>query len=239
VVSSSAWVWFGNDLARTFEDSTPSRSLGTTSAGRLEHGKRLPTRGPNFRAYSRLGAALGRNAVHGRVRETVVAAYARAYAILPDEKYVYGETGWPSGGPFPPHRSHEDGLSVDFMVPVRTREGTPTELPTWPWQQFGYAIDFDSAGSWRALRIDFPAIVVHLQALDDAARQRGLKIGRVIFAPELVEELSRVPGGQELVARLPFMRGRPWVRHDEHYHVDFVIRAAQQVHSAVGTARLP
>jgi penicillin-insensitive murein endopeptidase len=24
-----------------------------------------------------------------------------------------------------------------------------------------------------------------------------------------------------LVAKLPFMQGRPWVRHDEHYHVDF------------------
>jgi penicillin-insensitive murein endopeptidase len=129
----------------------PSRSVGTTSAGRLEHGKRLPTHGPNFRAYSRLGAAVGRNAVHLQVRETVVAAYARAYAVLPEAKFLYGETGWPAGGPFPPHRTHENGLSVDFMVPVRTRDGTPTELPTWPWHTFGYGIEFDSVGNWRAL----------------------------------------------------------------------------------------
>jgi len=167
----------------------------------------------------------------------VVLAYASAHATLPDVKFVYGETGWPSGGPFPPHRTHENGLSVDFMVPVRTREGTPTVLPTWPWHKFGYAIEFDLEGSWRSLRIDFPAIAVHLEALEDAARQQGLAIDRVIFAPELVEQLSKVRGGRELVARLPFMRGRPWVRHDEHYHMDFTIRAAQQRPAADDAAR--
>lgn len=237
VFSSSAWIWFGNDLARRFEDSTPSRSQGTTNDGWLEHGKRLPTKGQNFRAYYRLGTALGRNTVHGQVRETVAMAYAGAHATLPDVKFVYGETGWPSGGPFSPHRTHENGLSVDFMVPVRTREGIPTVLPTWPWHKFGYAIEFDLEGVWRSLRIDFLAIAVHLEELEDAAQKQGLTIDRVIFAPELVEQLSKVRGGRELVARLPFMRGKPWVRHDEHYHVDFTIRATQQQHAADGAAR--
>ena len=226
VFSSSAWIWFGNGLARRFEDSTPSCSQGTTSAGWLEHGKRLPTKGPNFRAYSRLGAALGRNAVHGQVRETVVMTYARAHATLPDVKFVYGETGWPSGGPFSPHRTHENGLSVDFMVPVLTRDGTPTVLPTWPWHKFGYAIEFDLEGAAIApSRLSGHRYT--LQALEDAALQQGLTIARVIFAPRLVEHLSKVRGGRALVARLPFMRGKPWVRHDEHYHIDFTIRATR------------
>ncbi len=45
--------------------------------------------------------AMGRNAVHRQVLEAVVEAYARAYAVLPDTKFVYGEMGWPSGDPFP------------------------------------------------------------------------------------------------------------------------------------------
>ena len=66
----------GNDLARAFESRTPSESIGRPGAGRLRHGKRLPTSGPNFRAYSPLGAALGRTAVNDRVRDAVLEAYA-------------------------------------------------------------------------------------------------------------------------------------------------------------------
>src|SRR3989442_12222952 len=63
-----ATIWFGNDVALSLESSAPSRSIGTVANGRLENGKRLPAAGPNFRSYSRLGALLGRTAVHGGVR---------------------------------------------------------------------------------------------------------------------------------------------------------------------------
>jgi penicillin-insensitive murein DD-endopeptidase len=217
----AGWISFGNDLTLALESSARSRSIGTPSHGRLEHGKRLPSRGPNFRAYSRLGTALGRNSVHSQVRAVVLATYAEMVTRAPGARFVYGETGWPSGGRFRPHRTHQNGLSVDFMVPVRTRSGAPAELPTWPWQKFGYGIEFDSMGRWRDLEIDYQAIAAHLTALDAAARRYALHIERVIFAPEQVRRLAAVPGGRAVVERLPFMRARPWVRHDEHYHVDF------------------
>jgi hypothetical protein len=48
-----AWLaalrW-GNDVAILLEDDAPSRSHGTPGSGRLENGKRLPSRGENFRA---------------------------------------------------------------------------------------------------------------------------------------------------------------------------------------------
>jgi penicillin-insensitive murein DD-endopeptidase len=64
-----AAVQWGNDGARVFEDSLPSRSIGTVSNGSLQYGKRVPTSGPNFVAYSRLGALLGRNSVNSSVRD--------------------------------------------------------------------------------------------------------------------------------------------------------------------------
>jgi penicillin-insensitive murein endopeptidase len=220
-----ALIYFGNDLALALESSTSSRSVGTPSHGSLKHGKRLPSTGPNFRAYSRLGTALGRNTVHAKVRAVVLEAYAVAGRQVPTARFVYGETGWPSGGRFWPHRTHQNGLSIDFMVPVRTRTRTPTELPTWPWQKFGYGVEFDSKGRWQDLEIDYEAMVAHLSALRTAAHRQGLRIDRVIFAPELRNRLAHTPGGAAILKQVPFMRAQAWVRHDEHYHVDFATGA--------------
>jgi penicillin-insensitive murein DD-endopeptidase len=217
-------IYFGNELALALESSTASRSVGTPSRGSLKHGKRLPSTGANFRVYSRLGAALGRNSVHTKVRAAVLEAYVMAGRQVPSARFVYGETGWPSGGRLWPHRTHQNGLSIDFMVPVRTRTGEPAELPTWPWQKFGYAVEFDSKGRWHNLEIDYPAMVAHLSALKTAAQRQGLRIDGVIFAPELRSRLGHTPGGADILKRVPFMGAmgpRPWIRHDEHYHVDF------------------
>ena len=27
----------------------------------------------------------------------------------------------------------------------------------------------------------------------------------------------------DALRKLPFMQGKPWIRHDEHYHVDFAV----------------
>ena len=216
---------FGNDAMRLTESPRASVSHGTPDRGSLDHGKRLPTSGPNYRAYSLLGALLGRNSVNSRVRATVIDAYAAVAKSQPEVEWVYGETGWPRGGPFPPHKTHENGLSVDFMVPVRDRAGHPARLPTWPWQKFGYALEFDSTGrgtgSIDDLVIDFPAIAAHLVALADAAPRHGLAVDVVIFAPELERRLLAAPGGDQLRGRVRFTRRPPWVRHDEHYHVNF------------------
>jgi penicillin-insensitive murein endopeptidase len=221
LAASSAWITFANTVARAFEDDTPSRSIGTPANGRLEHGKRLPDAGPNFVAYSRTGTSLGRNTVHGQVREAVLDAYAQLARTHPHLHFVYGETGLPEGGPMPPHRTHQNGLSVDFLVPVRDAAGAVAVLPTTAAHKFGYAHEFDDAGRAGELRIDSEAIAAHLLALDAAARRHGLRIERVIFEPSLHAALFAAPGGKELRRRVPFMAHGAWIRHDEHYHVDF------------------
>jgi penicillin-insensitive murein endopeptidase len=213
LVAAATLVRFGNDLARLVENDRPS----VRHEGWLENGKRLPTSGPNFVAYSWLGAALGRNAVHDRVRDTLLDAFADLAESHPDVLFVYGETGWPSGGAFWPHRTHREGLSVDVMVPVRSG-GRPSRRPTWPWNRWGYDVEFDASGVSGDLVIDFEAVSAHLMALHRAADANGLRIERVIFDAELLPELRAAKG------RLPpvKLQGEAWVRHDEHYHVDFV-----------------
>ncbi|MBW8310835.1 MAG: hypothetical protein K0M64_02265 [Rhizobium sp.] len=216
-----ALLRWGNDLAILLEDDATSRSHGTPADGWLENGKRLPSRGDNFRAYSSLGTLLGRNAVHGSVRDSVVDAYAALAASHPATRYVYAETGWPSGGRFRPHRTHSNGLAVDFHVPVVDIEGTSRWLPTYPWNQWGYGLEFDSEGRLGALRIDYDAMAAHLLALDDAARNHGLRLEVVIFDPPLHAPLFAAKGGARLRDRVRFSQRPAWVRHDEHYHVVF------------------
>ena len=210
----------GNDAIRLFESDAPSRSIGRTNDGRVVNGKRLPSSGPGFATYSRLGSALGRTAVHHRVRDAMLGAYAALHAERPETTYLYGETGWPRGGRLRPHRTHQNGLSVDFMVPV-LRGGAPDVLPTGPLNTFGYGIDFDDAGLNGDLAIDFAALAAHLHHLDRAAEANGLAIEVVILAPGLQDELRATEQGASLARRLRFSQNPSWVRHDDHYHVDF------------------
>ncbi|QDG49556.1 replication initiation protein [Persicimonas caeni] len=217
-----AAVHSGNDVLRLFESDAPSRSAGSTSAGELVDGKRLPSHGENFVTYSRFGSLIGRTCVPDDVREVALTAYATLAADMPDTTFTYGETAWCwGGGRLRPHRTHQNGLSVDFMVPVVDEADEPASFPAWPWTKFGYGVDFDASGKGDGLSIDFDALAAHLLALDDAAREHGVKIRRVIFAPDLRGELFRAKGGQEVRRRIRFMPGKAWVRHDEHYHVDF------------------
>jgi penicillin-insensitive murein endopeptidase len=226
VLGTVAAVRAGNEGLRSLEDRAPSRSIGTPSNGALEDGKRLPTAGRNFVAYSRLGALLGRNSVHSAVRDTVLEAYELLEQRAPRWHFTYGETGWPRGGRFRPHRSHQNGMSVDFMMPLwSARSGAPVRYPASPFNKFGYGLEFDRAGALDAYRIDFEIVARHLAALDEAAKRHGLVITKVILAPEYLPLLWKTDTGKALQKKLPFMDKPAWVRHDEHYHVDFGPRA--------------
>jgi len=207
------------------QSASASTCFGTTDSGRIEGAVTLPASGPNFAPYSALGIQLGRTYVHTTVRDIVAAAYRDLETIQPGVTYVYGETGLRAGGPMPPHRTHETGTSVDFMVPVRSSDGSAARLPASAANRFGYDLEFDSKGTLGTLRIDFAALAAHLDQLAQQARKHNAPIKRVIFDPALTQQLFDTPAGPRLKS-LPFMASKPWIRHDEHYHVDFAIRCA-------------
>jgi penicillin-insensitive murein endopeptidase len=210
-------------LVAAFPISHASTCYGTVSNGRLEHGVQMPARGSNFRAYSAAGIALGRTWLHARVRAVVLDAYASLARISPDKVFVYGETGLAAGGRFAPHRTHQSGLSVDFMVPVLDAAGRSVPLPATAFNNFGYAIEFDQSGRAGELRIDFDAMAEHLHQLRIAARRYGVGINLLIFDPALAQKLLRTTKGASLEGVLPLMKRPPWIRHDEHYHIDFTV----------------
>ena len=195
---------------------------GKVSNGRLERGVKLPAEGLNFVPYSSLAVATGRTYVHSRVAKIVQESYAALEKSLPNTVFVYGEAGWRSGGRFRPHRTHQNGLSVDFFVPVLNDEGKSVPIPTSPTTRFGYDLEFDAAARLEELRIDFVALAEHLYQLDIAAKGNKSGIALVIFDPAYFDKLFATPRGSQ-IRSLPFMKGKPWVRHDEHIHVDFAV----------------
>lgn len=204
------------------DGTTPSKVVGTVARGHIEHAHVLPPWGPGYVAYSLLGAALGRQYVDGRVRDALLASFAARSRAEGQRRFVTGETGWPGGGRFRPHRSHQNGMAVDVFMPVRKQGGDLAALGTWPWNKFGYGLDFDERGEMGDLRIDFESVAALLLELDAQARQRGLRVGRVIIAPEFVPMLLATPSGHrlgDLGSRLT--RKAVWIRHDEHFHIDF------------------
>lgn len=210
-------------LVSCFSYSLESTCFGTTSNGHLEHGVPLPSEGKNFESYSTIARLAGRTYVHSSVKDILIGSYKKLEVSEPTKQFKYGETGFEEGGQFKPHKTHRNGLSVDFFTPVINENNESVHLPTHPFNKLGYDIEFDQAGNYDDFRIDFVALAAHIVALHKEAKALGFDIWRVIFDPKLQPYLLKTKYGAYLKANIEFSKKRSWVRHDEHYHVDFII----------------
>jgi penicillin-insensitive murein endopeptidase len=214
-------ILWGNDIAIYFENDQPSTSSGTVADGKLENGKRLPSGGENFVTYSRLGSLIGRNGVHSKIRDVILDAYNQMYRDHPEYQFMIGECSWLSGGSMKPHRTHQNGTSVDFMVPIRNDDNEIDLLPAHLFNKFGYNVEFDSLGVSESMRIDFDAIGMHLFYLYASCKTHDVEIDLVIFDPQLQSHLFATEWGARVKDLMRFTTQSVWIRHDEHYHVNF------------------
>jgi penicillin-insensitive murein endopeptidase len=196
---------------------------GTTSKGKLENGVKLPDSGDNYVGYSTIARLAGRTYVHSQVKSIIVKSYQSLDTEQPDKVFKYAETGFENGGQFKPHKTHRNGLSVDFMTPVVDSEGKSVHLPTHPLNKFGYNIEFDAQDKYEEYTIDYVALAAHIVALHKEATAQGVDLWRVIFDPKLQPNLFKTKYASYLTDHIQFSKKRSWVRHDEHYHIDFDI----------------
>ena len=223
-IVSLASIFFLTCAASTYAAGKPeSTCFGSHDKGKIENAWQLPSSGENFSAYSAIGTSAGRNYVHSAVYRVIIESYKLVHQRTPQTIFVYGETGWKNGGRFRPHKTHQNGLSVDFFVPVKDKNGRSVPIPATVFNKLGYNIEFNSQGQYKDLSIDFEAMAEHLLALKSVADRQGIKIWRVIFDNDLQKLLFQTSKGKDLQAQLTFSRKKPWVRHDEHYHVDFLV----------------
>lgn len=203
--------------------SDQSTCYGTTSNGYLVNGQELPANGANFETYSMLARMAGRTYVHSVVKSIIVNSYKRLETEQPDKVFKYAESGFKNGGQFSPHKTHKNGLSVDFMTPVVDSIGRSTHFSTTPFNKFGYNVEFDNNGRFKEYTIDYDALAAHIVALHQEAMLQGYDLWRVIFDPQLQLKLYKTKYASYLRKHIQFSKKKSWVRHDEHYHVDFII----------------
>lgn len=206
-----------------------SRSVGTVGNGRLENGYILPFSGKNFHYFDTLSYMKNRCFVHRGVLQTLIASYRRLETETPDRHYGIMECSNEHGGRIYPHRTHQNGLSVDFMTPL-LKDGKPyTELDAIGARH--YFMDFDAEGRYRAdktVTIDFETMARHLLVVIDEAQRNGLKVEKIIWKMQLQNELFATPSGKKLQATGVYVTKHlsPLINalHDDHYHVDFAVR---------------
>lgn len=181
---------------------------------------------------------LGNGYVNSRVYETLVEAYESLAKTCPDRKFYYMECSSRKGGKQLIHRTHQNGLSVDFMVP-KIRHSAPStfydHLGVWH-----YLLEFDEKGRLNiqsSVQIDFETMGQHLIALDDAAKNHGLRIKKVILKINLKDDFFQSETGKEIKRRgIYFAQAlSPIVDklHDDHYHVDFALRWCSNLRASI------
>jgi penicillin-insensitive murein DD-endopeptidase len=204
-----------------------SESIGNYNGGSMEYGYLLPYSDKNFICYSWLSYyLLGREYINSKVYNTVLASYADLRKSYPDRKFVYMEAAKRKGGKMYPHRTHQNGLSMDFMSPLVKKNGKPKYFKLLG--IFRYALNFDKDGKSTLnsdISIDFNLIAEHILILDKNARKQGLKIKKVIFNIDLKDNLYQTDYGKKLKKSGIYLAQNltPLINklHDDHYHIDF------------------
>lgn len=204
-------------------DYPPSTCYGDTDNGAVEGAVQFPEEGTNFERY-RWKQGAKRVYLHSAVVKILEDAYLQLEKTAPDTRWVIGETGLESGGPFPPHKTHQNGTSADLMVPVKdVRDGSRIPFPNDFRNGYGYKVSFDSQGlsTDGKLQIDFDALAEYIHQLADAAKRQGYGLVRVILAVDLQWKLTATDRGTGIRWKVRLI-GDP-ERHDNHIHVDFDI----------------
>jgi penicillin-insensitive murein endopeptidase len=232
------WIFLGGLFVLFFLLSIPeirhinagtSESIGTVREGKLRHGWLMPFEGKNFRYFSRFSYYILNNAyVNSKVFDVLMEAYAACETSCPGKEFVLMECTRKRGGRMLIHWTHQNGTSVDFMVPTKRVDGKSSLSNKAG--MFHYLLQYNTEGKFTLspkTEIDFETMAKHILALDDAVQKHGLHIHKLLFNTNLQDELYATEAGKELKRR--DVRIKPVASdlinryHDDHYHVDFEI----------------
>lgn len=194
-----------------------SRTHGMGVAGGLSGARSIPPRTTDAVSHSVVLGALGRQYLHPSLVATLADSFAderSAMAVRRGRKasrWRIAEAGWRTGGWFPPHLTHQTGLSVDIVTPLSTGR-----IPSWPHLQLGYGVDLDEAGILESRGVDFERLARLFDALCTAAPDHGLVARRfVVWEPWHGKIRGRMRSG----CRRRLVNAS--LRHDDHVHVTF------------------
>jgi penicillin-insensitive murein DD-endopeptidase len=208
------------------KDSLASQSIGSVGNGKLINGRLVPYSGVNFFYFDSTSYMNKRAFVHEKVLKVVLETYKKLENSAPEYSFGIMECSNEKGGKIDPHHTHQNGLSIDFMSPLIVEN-----VHSQTYDFLGgvhYMLEFNENGILKtdqSHQIDFDKIALHLLELNEQAKKKGLKIQKVIFKLELLDELFATPNGKKLkTSGIYFAKKLPTLinsLHDDHYHVDF------------------
>jgi penicillin-insensitive murein endopeptidase len=127
-----------------------------------------------------------------------------------------------------PHRTHQNGMSVDMMMPLM-KDGQPY----YDLDDLGamhYLLEFNKEGQYindTSISIDFEMVANEINQMRVEAEKLGLKITKVIFNTDLRDELLGTTQGKLFASNGPYvtlsLERVINELHDDHFHVDFEI----------------
>ncbi|MDC0257509.1 penicillin-insensitive murein endopeptidase [Crocinitomicaceae bacterium] len=208
-------------------DSLQSTSLGSVSNGKLKNATLIPFKGENFEYFDASSYMGGRAFTNNKVAEITINTYQALLDQGIDRRFKVMEFSNKEGGKMFQHRTHQNGLSVDYMMPLQ-KEG----VPYYELDEKGashYLMDFNTEGLYTedtTVSIDFNMAARHILELDKQAKKNGMCIQKVIFNTDLKDELYATEYGTKLkTSGIYITKNLSKVindLHDDHYHVDFV-----------------
>jgi len=209
-------------------NNLPSQSIGTPGKGSLKNGKLIPFKGHNFTYFDTQSYLNGRAFLNDKVLKSMLAAYKKFETLLPNRMFYVMECSNQNGGKLFPHRTHQNGLSVDFMMPL-IKDGKPFYgLDTLGGDH--YFLEFDNDGIYKedpSISIDFNLVAQHILVLTKTAKLIGVKISKVIINTDLKDELFSTNFGKTLKTSDVYVVQKlsPLINslHDDHYHIDFEV----------------
>lgn len=205
-----------------------SVSSGSVSKGSLKNGHLWPFEGPNYCYFSEVSYLSGRAFVNSEVLKSALASYEFLESANADRSYVVMECSHKKGGKLWPHRTHQNGLSVDFMSPLK-KNGKPYHKL----DDMGathYMMEFDKNGVYLkdpSVSIDFEAIAQHILSIQSKGKKYGVKIKKIIINTDLKDDLYKGKFGQQLknsgIYVVKSLSPKINALHDDHYHIDFSV----------------
>lgn len=148
--------------------------------------------------------------------------------FYPKDTFYIMETSHQMGGNFFPHRTHQNGLSVDLMMPYLKNNAKYTEL-----DHLGilhYQLEFNNDATWKKdknVTLDFEKVALQLHLLNHLSKKNGLRISKVIIKTEWIKLLMNTVNAKKYhLSQIPFVNHLEEIvnkQHDDHFHVDFIV----------------
>lgn len=213
-------------IEKNSNNSLVSESVGSVSNGNLKNGKLVPFYGSNYTYFDKTSYLSGRAFLNSKVLNAILESYKVLETEQPDRVFKIMECAHKNGGKMWPHRTHQNGLSVDFMMPKNKNKKPYYGLDTIGIKH--YWLNFNKSGQYmkdNSIIIDFESVAQHILILNEKAKKHKLKIEKVIIKVELKDELFKGKYGKYLKETgIYIVRSlTPKINelHDDHYHIDF------------------